>query len=163
MQLSIQDLIASVGQSVSEAQQTIENHSIRRFLDFFETAMQTSATDDANDAAAAVASLKPKTIKMSLPSSDDLSKSRDVHIPLPALAHHRQVHLDKVTVKIKTRLTPDNGGNMMADMGAPVSSECPNPGSSDGDDEYGEINLVFNVVDSSEGVSRVVQNITKTI
>lgn len=163
MQLSIQDLIASVGQSVSEAQQTIEYHSIRRFLDFFETDMQTSATNDANDADTSAFSLKPRTIKMSLPSSDDLSKSCDVNIPLPALAHHRQVHLDKVTVKVRTRLTPDNSGNMMADIGAPVSNECSNPSNSDGSDEYGEINLVFNVSDSSEGVSRVVQNITKTI
>ena len=163
MQLSIQDLIASVGQSVSEAQQTIEIQSIQRFLDFFETDMHTSATNNANDTDTATVSLKPRTIKMSLPSSDDLSKSCDVNIPLPALAHHRQVHLDKVTVKVRTRLTPDDNGNMMADIGAPVSSECSNPGSSDSDDEYGEINLVFNVSDSSEGVSRVVQNITKTI
>ena len=163
MQLSIQDLIASIGCSVSEAQQTIENHSMQRFFDFFEADMQTDAANDANDADTPTASLKPRTIKMSLPSSDDLSKSCDVNIPLPALAHHRQVHLDKVTVKVKTRLTTDSSGKMMADMGAPVSNECSTPNTSDGDDEYGEINLVFNVSESSEGVSRVVQNMTKTI
>lgn len=163
MQLSIQDLIASIGCSVSEAQQTIENHSMQRFFDFFEADMQTDAANDANDADTPTASLKPRTIKMSLPSSKDLSKSCDVAIPLPALAHHRQVHLDKVTVKVKTRLTTDSSGKMMADMGAPVSNECSTPNTSDGDDEYGEINLVFNVSESSEGVSRVVQNMTKTI
>ena len=163
MQLSIQDLIASIGRSVSEAQQTIENHSMQRFFDFFETNMQTSALNGVNETDNASVSLRPRTIRMSLPSSEDLSKSCDVDIPLPALAHHRQVCLDKVTVKVKTRLTPDNGGNMMADMGAPVFNECSTPNDSDGDDEYGEINLVFNVGDSSEGVSRVVQNITKTI
>lgn len=163
MQLSIQDLIASIGCSVSVAQQTIENHSIQQFFDFFEPDMQVSNADAANNADAAPVSLKPRTIKMSLPSSDDLSKSCDVDIPLPALAHHRQVQLDKVTVKVRTRLTPDNGGNMMADIGAPVTNECPNPNGSESDGEYGEINLVFNVSDSSEGVSRVVQNITKII
>lgn len=160
MQLSIQDLIASIGRSVSEAQHTIENHSMQRFFDFFETDAQ---TDDANDADAAAVSLRPRTIRMSLPGSDDLSKFRSVDIPLPALAHHRQVHLDKVTVKVKTRLQPDNNGNMMADMGAPVTKGCQPSDDSDGGDEYGEFDLVFNIRDSAEGIARVVQNITKTI
>lgn len=163
MQLSIQDLIASIGCSVSTAQQTIENHSMQRFFDFFEADTLTSAANDANDADAATVSLRPRTIRMSLPSSDDISRSCDVDIPLPALVNHKQVHLDKVTVKVKTRLTPDNDGNIIADLGVPVSNECSTPNGSDGDDEYGEINLVFNVSDSSEGVSRVVQNITKII
>lgn len=158
MQFSMQDLIASIGCSVSMAQQRIENHGINRFFDFFDTE-QMSGADDGNENL----SLKPKTVKMSLPSSDDLSRFCEVDIPLPALAHHRQVHLDKVTVNVRTRLQPNDKGEMMADMSAPNYNDGADTANSDGNDTYGEINLVFNIGEASEGVARVVQNITKTI
>lgn len=151
MQLSLDELIASIGQSVSSAQGSIENHSLGRFLDYFEA----EPSDGENDL-----SLKPKTIKMSLPSSDDMSKTATVDVPLSALAHHKQVQLDKVTVKVKARLNQSDN-MLMADMGAPIKNECADQ--SDPDSDVGEITLTFNVGDCSEGVARVVQNITKTI
>lgn len=151
MQLSLDELIASVGKSISAAQGAIEEHSLERFFDYFETSQP-------NDLM--TASLKPKTISMLLPSQEDISKSAQVDIPLSALAHHRQVSLDKVTVKVKVRLE-SSSDRLMADMGAPVSNECSD--SNDSEENVGEINLTFNVGDSSEGVARVVQNITKTI
>lgn len=156
MQLSISDLIASIGCSVSEAQHTIENHSVQRFFGYFD-AIGSPDSDGAEEHV-----LSPKTVKMSLPSSEDIAQNCSVNIPLPALAGHRQVSLEKVTVKINTRLTTDDSGSVLADMGAPVASEgaaAPPNGSGD----YGEINLVFNVGDSPEGVARAVQNITKVI
>lgn len=151
MQLSLDELIASVGKSISAAQGAIEEYSLERFFDYFETSQPNGLM---------TASLKPKTISMLLPSQEDISKSAQVDIPLSALAHHRQVSLDKVTVKVKARLESGND-RLMADMGAPVSNECSDPNASQ--EDVGEINLTFNVGDSSEGVARVVQNITKTI
>lgn len=56
----------------------------------------------------------------------------------------------------------NEGGGIVTDMGAPVMSDgAEAPDGKLGD--YGEINLVFNVGDSPEGVARVVQNITKII
>lgn len=153
MQLSISELIASIGCSVSEAQHTIENHSVQRFFGYFDTV--SSPNSDGNV-------LSPKTVKMSLPSGEDITKTCDIDIPLPALAGHRHVSLERVTVKINTRLSADEGGSIVADMGAPIMSEGASaPDGRLGD--YGEINLVFNVGDSPEGVARAVQNITKTI
>lgn len=160
MQLSVEDLIASIGRSVSAAQQTIENHSMQRFFDFFEPEINESAADS-NEGG--TISLKPRMIKISLPQSDDLSKYCQVDIPLPALAHHRQVHLDKVTVRVKTKLRPDADGNMRADIGSPIRKDDMTNDNSQNGDEYGEINLTFNIGESSEGIARVVQNITKII
>lgn len=151
MQLSLDELIASVGRSISAAQGAIEAHSLERFFDYFET-MQSNGLGGE--------SLKPKTISMLLPSQEDMSRQAQVDIPLSALAHHRQVSLDKVTVKVKARLE-SGSGRVMADMGAPISNESTDPTASQ--EDVGEINLTFNVGDSSEGVARVVQNITKTI
>lgn len=151
MQLSLDELIASVGRSISAAQGAIEEHSLARFFDYFETSQQNGLGGEA---------LKPKTISMLLPSQEDISRPAQVDIPLSALAHHRQVSLDKVTVKVKARLESSND-RLMADMSAPVSNECSDPSASQ--EDVGEINLTFNVGDSSEGVARVVQNITKMI
>ena len=82
-----------------------------------------------------------------------------------ALAHHRQVHLDKVTVRVKTRLSSDGNGSVMADINAPVFRAANALEDSEGvsGDDVGEIEMVFHVTDSAEGLSRVVQNISKTI
>lgn len=161
MELDIHKLIEAIGTSVSRAQQGIEQHSIERFFDYF------SQNDSANSNGLndAPQGYKPITAKVVLPCSDDINKTAAVDIPLVALAHHRQVHLDKITVRVKTRLTSNNSGAVMADIDAPVSNSANSP---DGieenpDGKTGEIELVFNVSDSSEGLSRVVQNITKTI
>lgn len=154
MQLPLDELIASLGCSVSSAQQRIENHSLSRFFEFFETAVRSGESNSTE-------ALSPKTITMSLPRSDDLSKTCDTAIPLPALAHHKNVHLDKVTIKLRTRLNEGDDKIIMADMDAPSTNECDTQDPLS--DSCAEINLTFSVSDSSEGVSRVVQNITKTI
>lgn len=156
MQFSVQDLISSLGRSISAAQQTIENHALQRFFDFFEADMHHGK--DGEDAL----SYRPKTVTVSLPSVNDLTKYCDVDIPLPALAHHRQVHLDRVTVNVRTKLVPGDGGEMMADMEAPEPNDA-NRAKTPSDDVFGELNLVFQVGETAEGVARVVQNITKTI
>ena len=100
-----------------------------------------------------------------MPCSDNITKVAPVEIPLVALAHHRQVHLDKVKVRVKTRLTSDNSGSVMADINAPIFNAANSPEDTEtvSGDDVGEIELVFNVTDSTEGLSRVVQNISKTI
>ncbi len=160
VELDIQQLIESIGLSVSEAQQTIENHSIKRFFGFFDNEAVCNSAD--GDVSAAPPSMTPKKVGFMLPRSDDMSVEENKPIPLPALVHHRQVSLDKVTVNIKTRLRADSDQRVMTDM----SSAPPKKGKADedaNDDTYGEINLEFNVRDSAEGVSRVVQDMIKTI
>lgn len=161
--MDIHSLIESIGTSVSKAQQGIEQHSIERFFDYFKN--PNANTQASNDLNAAPQGFEPITAKVVMPCSDDISKTAPVEIPLVALAHHRQVHLNKVTVKVKTRLTSDAGGNIVADINAPILNAANSNDTSEAvsDENTGEIELVFNVTDSSEGLSRVVQNISKTI
>lgn len=160
--MNINSLIEAIGTSVSKAQQSIEQHSIERFFDYFQdpnTFM--SASNDMSDAPQG---FEPITAKVVMPCSDDIAKTTPVEIPLVALANHRQVHLNKVTVKVKSRLASDNSGNVMADINAPVFNAANSPEDTEAaNGDVGEIELVFNVTESSEGMSRVVQNISKTI
>lgn len=108
---------------------------------------------------------KPITEKFIMPCPDNIGKTAPVEIPLVSLANHRQVHLSKVTVKVKTRLTSDNSGSVMADINAPVfnAANFPEETEAASNNDVGEIELVFNVTDSAEGMSRMVQNISKII
>ncbi|MDE5577094.1 MAG: DUF2589 domain-containing protein [Oscillospiraceae bacterium] len=162
--MNLHSLIEAIGISVSKAQQGIEQHSIERFFDYFKdpnTAMPASS----GNTNSIPQGFEPITAKVVMPCSDNINRTAPAEIPLVALAHHRQVHLDKITFKVRTRLTSDNSGSIMADINAPVlntanSLEEPETDQVNG---TGEIELVFNVTDSAEGISRVVQNISKTI
>ncbi len=155
MQLSISELIASIGCSVSEAQHTIENHSVQKFFKYFDEA-DSQYSDNYKGQV-----LSPKIVRMSLSSADDIKRSIEVAVPLPALAAHRSVSLGSVTVKIKTGMLTDGKGGIAADIIAPSADE--NTAEEGGSKDYGEISLEFNVGDSPEGIARIVQSITKTI
>lgn len=160
--MDIHSLIEAIGTSVSRAQQGIERHSIERFFEFFQNPNVMSASNDNGNE---LPGFEPITAKVVMPCSDNIAKTAPVEIPLVALAHHRQVHLNKVTVRVKTRLTSDNSGSVMADINAPVFNAANSPENPEtaSTDDVGEIELVFNVTESAEGMSRVVQNISKTI
>lgn len=161
--MDIGNLIEAIGRSVSRAQHGVEQHSIERFFDYFTNRdMVMGASNDMNGSPAG---FEPITAKIVMPRSDDITKTAPMDVPLVAFANHRNVHLSKVTVKVKTRLSTDNCGNVTADINAPVLNAANSPEDSNAasDDGTGEIELVFNVTDSAEGISRVVQNISKTI
>lgn len=164
MELDIQRLIESIGLSVSQAQQTIEDHSLDRFFDYFNgggiPAGDTNGSAESEQGTSP--QFKPKTVKISMPCQNDISKNEMSDVPLVTLTQHRQVHLDKVTVKIRTKLQSDENGSVTADMAAPILNDCSSPDKPI-DNVYDEINLTFNIDDHSEGLSRVIQNITKTI
>lgn len=160
--MDLQSLIEAIGISVSKAQQRIEQHSIERFFDYFHNS--NTVVGASNDMYSASQGFEPITAKVVMPCSENISKTAPVEIPLVALANHRQVHLNKVTFKVKTRLASDNSGNVMVDINSPVLNSANSPDDAESsNDDVGEIELVFNVTESSEGVSRVVQNISKTI
>lgn len=161
--MDIHSLIEAIGTSVSRAQQSIEQHSIERFFDYFQN--PNAVMSASNDTNALPQGFEPITARVVMPCLDNIAKTAPVDIPLVALANHRQVHLDKVTFKVKTRLTSDNSGNITADINAPVlnAANSPEDTAAASNDDVGEIELVFNVTESSEGMSRVVQNISKTI
>lgn len=164
--MDLHNLIETIGTSVSRAQESLERHSLQRFFDYFhkpDGAM--NSLDDADSELQESASVSPKTAKVELPCSDNIEKTAQVEIPLVALVHHRQVHLDKVTVRVRTRLSSDGGGRVMADINAPIfnAANALEESESASNDDADELELVFNVTESAEGLSRVVQNLLKTI
>lgn len=177
--MDIHSLIEAIGTSVSKAQQGIERHSLERFFEYFHSPDSLAAASDGEDNLMenekhdserdseqnARQGFEPITARVIMPRADDINRTAPVEVPLVALAHHRQVHLSKVTVRVKTRLTSDGNDIVKADINAPVSNSAnaPEQPEAANGSEAGEIELVFNVTDSSEGISRVVQNISKTL
>lgn len=164
--MDLHNLIETIGTSVSRAQQGIERHSLQRFFDYFQKPDEImNVLDNADGELREYASVSAKTAKVELPCSDNIERTASAEIPLVALVHHRQVHLDKVTVKVRTRLSSDSGGRVMADINAPVFNAANALEESEGvsHDDTAELELVFHVTESAEGLSRVVQNLSKTI
>lgn len=160
MQLGIGELIESIGKAVSDAQQNMEKQSLYSFFDYFDEAAENSNEDSMQ--------LCPKTARVALPSSNDITETTAVEIPLLSLVHHNQVSLDQVSVKMKICLYLDEHSDIKVDMNAPIMNSAL---SSDNSEErrqsdqlqVHEMELVYRVSDKSEGLSRVVQDITKTI
>lgn len=160
--MDIESLIEALGTSVSKAQQRIEQYSIERFFDYFQN--PNTPVGASGDTDNPPQGFEPITAKVVMPCSDNIARTAPVEIPIVALANHRQVHINKVAFKIKMRLTSDSSGNIMADINAPVLNTANSTGDTEAaNGDASEIELVFNVAESSEGMSRVVQNISKTI
>ncbi len=104
---------------------------------------------------------------MGVTKSDDMSGSVVSEIPLLSLVPHNQVSLKQVSVKMKVSLYTDDTNEIVADMNVPARNA---PSSSEHAGEEGaaasqmhEVELVYQVSEKPEGLSRVVDNITKTI
>lgn len=170
--MDIYSLIDAIGTSVSDAQHRMEDYSLRHFLGYFDSGddkndeMNESLEEEngENGREAETRGLTPITEKIFLPRSDDISQTAAVDIPLVSLVNHRQVHLNKVVVKVKTRLTSDGGDTVMADINAPIfnTANSDDDSAAQNDGNTSELELVFNVSDSAEGLSKVVQNLSNT-
>ncbi len=162
MKLGINELIESIGKAVSEAQQNIELHSLYRFFNYFEEEAEDGERDEGGQV------LSPKTAKMAVPKSDDITGTVVTEIPLLSLVPHNQVSLQQVSVKMKVCLYTDDTDEIMADMNVPARNVSASPDAagevcSGATTQMHEVELVYNVSEKSEGLSRVVENITKTI
>ena len=174
MEFEVGKLIESIGISVSEAQQGLENHALQRFFHYFETAPEKDTCQrptcgqmrgkDLLTEEQGVPVMEPTVAKILLPCDDDLSKRKVAEIPLVTLANHMQVRLDKVTVRVKTNFLTDSAGGVRMDINGPIPKSrdaCENP---EGDGvESGMVEMVFQVAKMPEGTSRVVQNIERVV
>lgn len=166
--MEIDELIAEFGKAVTDAQKKIEMNYIKRFFDYFNPVKPSDEDMDGNgeaDTSAGSKILEPATVKIDMPCADDISRYAPVEVPLVTLVHHRQVCLNQVIVKVKPRFTKNVNGGITADINAPVfnSANSLKNAEAASKDDIGEIELVFNATDSSEGISRVVQDISKII
>lgn len=157
MDMEIGDFIASIGQSISDAQQTLEQQSVSNFFDYFD-GHSTESNGEQNV-------LQPKTETLILPSAGDVSKTEPVQVPIAALMHHSHIRLESVKVKMKMNLSPDRNNDIRVDLTAPQTQDLPAEGSGEvtACSDQDELELVFQVSDPSEGIARVAQNITKTL
>lgn len=174
MEFEVGKLVESVGVSISEAQQGLENHALHRFFHYFKPVSGGGASpgrewipDNAENGKKEeweTQLMEPATAKILVPCEDDLSKKTVVEIPLVTLANHMQVQINKVTVKVNTKFMTDSAGSFKMDINAPVtngmnSSDYPENGANDS----GMIEMVFQIAEMPEGESRVMQNIERVL
>ncbi|WP_087065758.1 DUF2589 domain-containing protein [Intestinibacillus massiliensis] len=143
MQLGLGELIAAIGQDVSEAQKAVEARGIQNYLSYFRTA-------DAPDAASA--EHHPQTATVLIPSPDG-TRQNLVEVPLVTMAHHNTVELENVRIKLHASLASAEDGRMLVDVNAPEPDGLPGV--------LTEMELCFRCGDPTEGVARVNTELNK--
>lgn len=158
MEFEICRLMEAIGKSVSEAQQNLEDHSMQRFLSYFEPVSDRIHEQSVQRA------VKPLTAQIIIPSDEDLSKTTVAEIPLVTLASHMQVHLNQVTIKVRTNFLMDESETVKVDLNKSFSNGIDSSVNSKSDNsESGMIEMVFQISEKPEGEARVVQNIERLI
>ena len=154
MELEISELIESMGKAVSQAQQDIEKQALHRFFDYFD--------EKAEDG---VFSLQAKSAKVALPTGQDITAFHPVGVPLVSLVHHRQVTLEKVTMKMNLQLECDQDKVLKVNLNAPAPGGMSNELQNDkvNSENTQSIEIVFQVTDSTDGMSRVVKDINRQL
>lgn len=174
MEFEVGKLIESIGISVSKAQQGLEHHALQRFFCYFGTASEREAAPGTECGQAAIrdilqkeretAAMEPEVARILMPCDEDLDRKKVVEVPLVALTDHRQVQLDKVTVKVKTKFVTDNTGGVRVDIGAPIAKGTDFSEEPEGDGAgCGVIEMVFQTAGMPEGEARIVQNIERVM
>jgi len=101
--MKLEELVASVGSSVQQAQTALEQAEVSRYLSYF--------TPDRKGGP-----LAPQTVSLVLPGAEE----KTVELPLVALCSHDRMCFDQVTVSLNIELqVPDGGGSLEA---APASA-----------------------------------------
>lgn len=158
MEFDLSRLMQEMGNAVSEAQQNLENHSLQRFLSYFEPVSEHNQEQDSQK------SMKPRTMQMIMPSDANLNKTIVAEIPLVTLANHMAVNLKQISIKVRANLSMDESGAVKATVreaaAVPTDSmDAPAGKSAESD----SIEMVFQVAEQPEGAARITQNIERLL
>lgn len=141
MDVPLQDIIESIGKSVSAAQQGLEKFTISNFFAFFDQREPSSENEHAF--------LEAKTVNIALPGQADLNEEGLFAVPLVSLAHHSHVALSQVKVRVNANLFADEANTVKINL-----TEA---------SETNTVELTFTVSAPSEGTARLVQNVTRKL
>ncbi|MCL2840540.1 MAG: DUF2589 domain-containing protein [Defluviitaleaceae bacterium] len=141
MDVPLQAMIESIGKSVSAAQQGLERFTMSNFFDFFSQKDMPSADQ--------TLFMEAKTVQIAVPSQADISEDTVIAVPLVALAHHSHVALEQVKVRINANLFADEENTVKMQLNDASDTNS--------------VEIVFNVSAPSEGIARMVQNITRKL
>lgn len=143
MELSLSQVISSIGESVQTARYALEERAVALyFKGGFEEKEER---------------LIPITKKISLPITvDSQSERKDMDVPLTALFSHKTMSLNKVDVNL--RLHPcGQDGEMLFKMTGDGLNEEANSG------QYVDLSLSFNLDNTPEGMARLNQENIKLL
>ncbi len=125
--MKLEELMASLGNSVQQAQWALEQMGVRQYMSYFD-----AAGEGTN------ASLRPKTVSFFLPGKEDQA----VELPVLALCNHGRMSFDQVTIRLNVALDiPADGGGLEA---TPVAA---------GEGGH-QIELAFRLGEPAEAISR---------
>jgi hypothetical protein len=173
-------LLATIGQAIFEAQQSIKAYELSSYWRYFsamtpdgdsapvrltgsgQPSMPDEATPDGSQP------LMPKLQRIRIPYPDGNGAQNELNVPLLSLVHHSVLTLDEVKVRMKVSAFADeDSGALHVDV-APARHA---PAGTSGQEHVGtvpapnehEIELVFRRDAPSEGVARITQEITKLL
>lgn len=135
--MELEKLLASVALSVQQAQETLEQHEIERYMSYF------LLPEDSGGA-------KPKTIRFAVGGGQDPC----IDIPLAVMAPHESIGLKQVKVTLSGEVYIDEQTEQaMMRVGSTQNTEGHN----------GAVELIFESGPQSEGQARVTQKMLSNI
>lgn len=143
MELSLSQVISSIGESVQTARYALEERAVALyFKGGFEEREER---------------LVPITKKISLPITvNSQSERKDMDVPLTALFSHKTMSLNKVDVSLRLRPCGQDGEMLFKMTGDGLNEEA-NSG------QYVDLSLSFNLDNTPEGMARLNQENIKLL
>lgn len=143
MELSLSQVISSIGESVQMARYALEERAVALY---FKGGFEEKGER-----------LVPITKKISLPIAvDSQSGRKDMDVPLTALFSHKTMSLNKVDVNLRLRPCGQDDEMLFKMTGEGLNEEA-NSG------QYVDLSLSFNLDDTPEGMARLNQENIKLL
>lgn len=143
MELSLSQVISSIGESVQAARYALEERAVALYFN--------GGFEEREER------LIPITKKISLPITvDSQSERKDMDVPLTALFSHKTMSLNKVDVSLRLRPCGQDG-EMLFKMTEDGLHEETNSG------QYVDLSLSFNLDNTPEGMARLNQENIKLL
>jgi hypothetical protein len=141
--------IKSIGIAIRSAQEETERYSLEAYKNWFVE----GETEDGE------ATLKPKTITVSLPKNDGTYAEKE--IPIIALLNHHSLILDETRIKMSLIARWDDHEKSLVVESGPIPKEG---GESDSRSlDRCEVELIFKGSSSGEGIARYVDKFIRDI
>lgn len=165
--LKLDHLFAAIGSAMYEAQQAINTNELNGYWRYFEqdpslkTKNQQEGGENAEEANNVVA---PVMRRLMIPYPE--GGYREIQVPVVSLVNHNSFSLEQVKFRMNVKTTVDeNTGALRVSVGPFRRKNCQDKqdNSVDHQEDLHEIELTFKRGDSSEGIARITQEITKLI
>ncbi len=139
--MKIENLLETIGFAIQEAYRAIEYNSVNQFFENYFDRVEKAEGD---------ITYTPKIIEVEIPTANSDKKSKILYTPIAALAQHKNLNLDNVTLNLNIDISEDSEVNLKS---SPKGTHPPQDNSEL--KQAGTLELTFKRSDTAEGIARI--------